>query len=49
MNFDFENPHTTYVIAAYSVAALGYLGIGLHTFFKSCASRKALAALEKIK
>ncbi|MDX1921934.1 MAG: hypothetical protein SFW65_02250 [Alphaproteobacteria bacterium] len=47
MNFDFENPHTYYVIAAYGVAALGYLGIGLHTFFKSCASRKALGAVDK--
>lgn len=45
MNFDFENPHTMYVLAAYGVALLGYAGLAVHTFLKSCALRK----LEKLK
>jgi len=40
MTFDFQNPHTTYVIAAYAVAAIGYGALVLHTFFKWCAIKK---------
>lgn len=34
MNFDLSDPHTAYVVAAYSVAAIGYGALVLHTYFK---------------
>jgi cytochrome oxidase assembly protein ShyY1 len=40
MLFDFENPHTVYVLAAYGVAVLGYAGIALHAYLKARAVKR---------
>lgn len=40
MIFNFEDPHTVYIIAAYAVAAVGYGALVLHTICKCCAIKK---------
>ncbi len=38
MNFDFENPHTLFVVAAYAVAAIGYGALIVHTVLSAHAA-----------